>query len=161
MRSVFSQPVGRVTMSYNETGTHKKRRIAHPWVFRGTASAPAEGADENLHLRLTPTDLSSHDLIGSHNRYLYGVEMALCIKHHTTPRTPCPILVEQRVTRKTILAFKVPASRVHPGFSNADDLSLRILWRSWLGTPATCSVLSGHSATPSGVPLRADDYDGW
>ena len=48
--------------------------------------------------------------------------MALCIKHHTTPRTPCPILMEQRVTRKTILAFKVPASRVHPGFSNADDL---------------------------------------
>ena len=30
----------RVTMSSNETGTHKKRRIAHPWVFRGTASAP-------------------------------------------------------------------------------------------------------------------------
>ena len=27
-------------MSYNETGSHKKRRIAHPWVFRGTASAP-------------------------------------------------------------------------------------------------------------------------
>ena len=26
--------------SYNETGTHKKRRIKHPWVFRGTASAP-------------------------------------------------------------------------------------------------------------------------
>ena len=27
-------------MSYNETGTLKKRRIAHPWVFRGTVSAP-------------------------------------------------------------------------------------------------------------------------
>ena len=27
-------------MSYNATGTHKKRRIAHPWVFRGTASVP-------------------------------------------------------------------------------------------------------------------------
>ena len=27
-------------MSYNETGTHKKRRIAHPWVFPCTASAP-------------------------------------------------------------------------------------------------------------------------
>ena len=27
-------------MSYNEIGTHKKRRIAHPWVFHGTASAP-------------------------------------------------------------------------------------------------------------------------
>ena len=30
----------RITMNYNETGTHKKRRIAHPWEFRGTASAP-------------------------------------------------------------------------------------------------------------------------
>ena len=79
-------------------------------------------ADKNLHLRLTPTDLSSHDLIRSHNRYLYGVEMALCIKHHTTPRTLCPIQVEQRITRKTILAFKVPACCVHPGFSNANDL---------------------------------------
>ena len=34
------------TMSYNETGTHKKRRTVHPWVFRSTASAlfvPAQG----------------------------------------------------------------------------------------------------------------------
>ena len=29
-----------ITMSYNENGTDKKRRNAHPWVFRGTASAP-------------------------------------------------------------------------------------------------------------------------
>ena len=38
-------------MSYNETGTHKKRRIAHPWVFRGTASAPfvpAQGLSQGL-----------------------------------------------------------------------------------------------------------------
>ena len=44
------------------------------------------------------------------------------IKHHTTPRTPGRILVGQRITRKTIFAFKVPASCVHPGFSNANDL---------------------------------------
>ena len=44
-------------MSYNETGTHKKRRIAHPWVFRGTASAsfvPARG------LRAHGNSLSPH-----------------------------------------------------------------------------------------------------
>ena len=47
----------RVTMSYNETGTHKKRRIAHPWVSRGTASAhfvPAQG------LRAHGNSLSPH-----------------------------------------------------------------------------------------------------
>ena len=43
--------------SYNETGTHKNRRIAHPWVFRGTASAtfvPAQG------LRAQGNSLSPH-----------------------------------------------------------------------------------------------------
>ena len=86
-------------------------------------------ADKNLHLWLTPTDLS----LGCHNRYLYRVEMALCIKHPTTPHTLCPTLVEHRVTSKMILASKVPASCVHPGFSNANDLhgSVEILaWNS-------------------------------
>ena len=47
----------RVTMSYNETGTHKKRRIAHPWVFRGTASAPFVPAQD---LRAHGNSLSPH-----------------------------------------------------------------------------------------------------
>ena len=47
----------RVTMSYNETGTHKKRRIAHPWVFRGTASAPFVPAQG---LRAHGNSLSPH-----------------------------------------------------------------------------------------------------
>ena len=46
-----------VTMSYNETGTHKKRRIAHPWVFRGTASAPFVPAQD---LRAHGNSLSPH-----------------------------------------------------------------------------------------------------
>ena len=46
-----------VTMSYNETGTHKKRRIAHPWVFRGTASAPFVPAQG---LRAHGNSLSPH-----------------------------------------------------------------------------------------------------
>ena len=36
----------RCLKGYNETETYKKRRIAHPWVFRGTTSAhfvPAQG----------------------------------------------------------------------------------------------------------------------
>ena len=44
-------------MSYNETGTHKKRRIAHPWVFRGTASAPFVPAQD---LRAHGNSLSPH-----------------------------------------------------------------------------------------------------
>ena len=47
----------RVTMSYNETGTHKKRRIAHPWLFRGTASAPFVPAQD---LRAHGNSLSPH-----------------------------------------------------------------------------------------------------
>ena len=46
-----------VTMSYNETGTHKKRRIAHPWVFRGTAIAPFVPAQD---LRAHGNSLSPH-----------------------------------------------------------------------------------------------------
>ena len=46
-----------VTMSYNETGTHKKRRIAHPWVFRGKASAPFVPAQG---LRAHGNSLSPH-----------------------------------------------------------------------------------------------------
>ena len=46
-----------ITMSYNETGTHKKRRIAHPWVFRGTASAPFVPAQD---LRAHGNSLSPH-----------------------------------------------------------------------------------------------------
>ena len=46
-----------LTMSYNETGTHKKRRIAHPWVFRGTASAPFVPAQG---LRAHGNSLSPH-----------------------------------------------------------------------------------------------------
>ena len=49
--------VQRVTMSYNETETHKKRRIAHPWVFRGTASAPFVPAQD---LRAHGNSLSPH-----------------------------------------------------------------------------------------------------
>ena len=49
--------IPRVTMSYNETGTHKKRRIAHPWVFRGTASAPFVPAQD---LRAHGNSLSPH-----------------------------------------------------------------------------------------------------
>ena len=44
-------------MSYNETGTHKKRRIDHPWVFRGTASAPFVPAQG---LRAHGNSLSPH-----------------------------------------------------------------------------------------------------
>ena len=44
-------------MSYNETGTHKKRRIAHPWVFHGTASAPFVPAQD---LRAHGNSLSPH-----------------------------------------------------------------------------------------------------
>ena len=44
-------------MSYNVTGTHKKRRIAHPWVFRGTASAPFVPAQG---LRAHGNSLSPH-----------------------------------------------------------------------------------------------------
>ena len=44
-------------MSYNETGTHKKRRITHPWVFRGTASAPFVPAQD---LRAHGNSLSPH-----------------------------------------------------------------------------------------------------
>ena len=43
--------------SYNETRTHKKRRIAHPWVFRGTASAPFVPAQG---LRAHGNSLSPH-----------------------------------------------------------------------------------------------------
>ena len=46
-----------VTMSYNETGTHKKIKIAHPWVFRGTASAPFVPAQD---LRAHGNSLSPH-----------------------------------------------------------------------------------------------------
>ena len=51
-------------MSYNETGTQKKRIIAHPWVFRGTASAPfvpAQGLRELKDTRLShyPRPLST------------------------------------------------------------------------------------------------------
>ena len=46
-----------ITMSYYETGTHKKRRIAHPWVFRGTASAPFVPAQD---LRAHGNSLSPH-----------------------------------------------------------------------------------------------------
>ena len=35
----------------------------------------------------------------------------------------CPILVEQRVTRKMIFALKAPASCVHLDFSNSNDLA--------------------------------------
>ena len=44
-------------MSYNETGTRKKRNIAHPWVFRGTASAPFVPAQG---LRAHVNSLSPH-----------------------------------------------------------------------------------------------------
>ena len=44
-------------MSYNETGTHKKSRIAHPWMFRGTASAPFVPAQG---LRAHGNSLSPH-----------------------------------------------------------------------------------------------------
>ena len=44
-------------MSYNETGPHKKRRIGHPWVFRGTASAPFVPAQG---LRAHGNSLSPH-----------------------------------------------------------------------------------------------------
>ena len=44
-------------MSYNETGTHKKARIAHPWVFRGTVSAPFVPAQG---LRAHGNSLSPH-----------------------------------------------------------------------------------------------------
>ena len=62
MRWVRSKFVGEniqsgTTMSYNETGTHKKRRIAHPWVFRGTASAPFVPAQD---LRAHGNSLSPH-----------------------------------------------------------------------------------------------------
>ena len=43
--------------SYNETGTDKKRRIARPWVFRGTPSAPFVPA---LGLRAHGNSLSPH-----------------------------------------------------------------------------------------------------
>ena len=46
-----------MTKSYNETGTHKKRRIAHPWVYRGTASAPFVPAQD---LRAHGNSLSPH-----------------------------------------------------------------------------------------------------
>ena len=69
----------RVTMSYNETGTHKKRRIAHPWVFRGTASAPFVPAQ----------DLRAHgNSISPHPRPLSTAVLARTIgklpKHHAS-----------------------------------------------------------------------------
>ena len=47
--------------------------------------------------------------------------MALCMKHHASPRMTCLIMVEQRSTQKTIFDFAVPASYVHPGFCNSAD----------------------------------------
>ena len=44
-------------MSNNKTGTLKKRKIAHPWVFRGTASAPFVPAQG---LRAQGNSLSPH-----------------------------------------------------------------------------------------------------
>ena len=56
-RADLTLPSRGVTMSYNETETHKKRRIAHPWVFRGTASAPFVPAQD---LRAHGNSLSPH-----------------------------------------------------------------------------------------------------
>ena len=94
----------------------RRERGQHPEGALGAGSRRKPAPSAHSHGPQLPR------LHRNQNRYLYGVEMALCIEHHTTLSRPCPILVEQRVTRKTILAFKVPANCVHPGFSNADDL---------------------------------------
>ena len=106
---------------------------------------------------LISTNLSSHDLIQSRNRYLYGVEMALCMMHHATPRTPCPILVEHRVTRKTIIRHQSPCQLCPP----RSQWSIRVFKRLWVRTPATYSLLSGYAVTPSGTHLVADGNNGW
>ena len=56
-----------------------ENEVSIQWVHWGPE------VDKNLQLRLAPKDLSSHDLKVCHNYlFLYGVEMALCIKHPTS-----------------------------------------------------------------------------
>ena len=67
-------------MSNNKTGTLKKRKIAHPWVFRGTASAPFVPAQG---LRAYGNSLSPHPRPLSTDR---GPRLTTCNlpKHHAS-----------------------------------------------------------------------------
>ena len=65
-------------MSYNETGTHKKCRIAHPWVFRGTASAPFVPAQD---LRAHGNSLSPQPQA--------SVNRGPCPNHRPVTEAPC------------------------------------------------------------------------
>ena len=71
--------------SYNETGTHKKCRIAHTWVFTGTASAPFVPAQ----------GLRSHgNSLSPHSRPLSTAALTRTIgklsKHHASASAKSP-----------------------------------------------------------------------